>query len=287
MKIVLAINCSPGSANAVRATVSRPWPRGTAVRVVSVVEPLLGWSLPELEDSLRQSAERTVQDAADALRTAGLKVETAVLTGDPKTDIVNTAKAWNADLIVIGSHSMDSVMEFLLGGVARSVARLASCSVEIVRKNPESQPLRVLMATDGSDYSNIAVRSVADRPWPGGTEFRILSVVEPSSPLLHPPFFSEHVMEEVRAKDMQRAQAAISTAEAILCRAGIQAGTALAVPSATAKELILAESAEWNADMIVVGSHGRRGVNRLMLGSVSEAVALHAQCSVEIIRQRV
>jgi nucleotide-binding universal stress UspA family protein len=49
----------------------------------------------------------------------------------------------------------------------------------------------------------------------------------------------------------------------------------------------LSEAAEWEADLIVVGSHGRRGVNRFLLGSVSEAVALHANCSVEIIRRHV
>jgi nucleotide-binding universal stress UspA family protein len=59
-----------------------------------------------------------------------------------------------------------------------------------------------------------------------------------------------------------------------------------AVPCATPKELILEEAHKWGADLIVVGSHGRRGVNRFLLGSVSEAVASHARCSVEIARHR-
>jgi nucleotide-binding universal stress UspA family protein len=92
-------------------------------------------------------------------------------------------------------------------------------------------------------------------------------------------------MEELRGKDMERAQKAVSLAERILCGAGIEASSTVAVPAATPKELILSEAAEWGADLIVVGSHGRRGVNRLLLGSVSEAVALHANCSVEIIRR--
>ena len=93
-------------------------------------------------------------------------------------------------------------------------------------------------------------------------------------------------MEELRGKDMQRAQEAVSSAESILFGAGIEASSTIAVPAASPKELILSEAAEWNAGLIVVGSHGRRGVNRLVLGSVSEAVALHAKCSVEIIRFR-
>jgi nucleotide-binding universal stress UspA family protein len=57
------------------------------------------------------------------------------------------------------------------------------------------------------------------------------------------------------------------------------------VPAATPKELILQDADEWGADLIVCGSHGRRGLSRFLLGSVSEAIATHAKCSVEIIRQ--
>jgi nucleotide-binding universal stress UspA family protein len=91
-------------------------------------------------------------------------------------------------------------------------------------------------------------------------------------------------MEELRGKDMQRAQEAVSSAESILFGAGIETTSIIAVPAATPKELILSEAAEWNAGLLVVGSHGRRGVNRFLLGSVSEAIALHAKCSVEIVR---
>ena len=103
--------------------------------------------------------------------------------------------------------------------------------------------------------------------------------------MLPTSYFSAEMMEELRGKDMQRAQAAIAAAEGILCGAGLEATSTVAVPSATPKELILSEAAEWDANLIVVGSHGRRGVNRLLLGSVSEAVALHANCSVEIVRR--
>jgi nucleotide-binding universal stress UspA family protein len=157
--------------------------------------------------------------------------------------------------------------------------------VEIVRRNPGLEAMKILLATDGSECSKAAARSVASRPWPDGTSFRILSVVEPSAPLFRPPYFSHEAMEELRGKDIQRAQEAVACAESIFDMAGLEASSTVAVPAATPKELILSEAAEWDADLIVAGSHGRRGVNRLLLGSVSEAVALHAQCSVEIIRR--
>lgn len=75
-------------------------------------------------------------------------------------------------------------------------------------------------------------------------------------------------------------------AELAVTRAGLAASGTAVIPSAGPKEHILNEAIGWGADLIVVGSHGRRASSRLLLGSVSEAVALHADCSVEIIRAR-
>jgi len=285
MKILVAVDSSCASSTAARETAARPWPSGSTVHVVTVVEPIYGWNVPDMEEALQRSGQKTVESAAEYFKEAGFETTTAVLTGDPKSSIVNEAAELGADFIVIGAHSTHGVLQFLLGGVARAVARLAACSVEIVRRTPGPEPMKILLATDGSECSKAAAQSIARRPWAPGTVFRILSVVEPSAPLLRPPYFSHEMMEELRGKDMQRAQEAVASAEKILCGAGIQASTTIAVPAATPKELILSEASEWGAELIVVGSHGRRGINRFLLGSVSEAVALHAQCSVEIIRR--
>ncbi len=284
MKILVAVDSSNSSTLAAREAAARVWPSGTTVHVISVVEPIYGWNAPDLEEALQQSGEEAVQGAAEYFRQAGVETTTAVLIGDPKTVIVSEAADSHADFVVVGTHSTHGVMQFLLGSVARAVARLAACSVEIVRRSPSPGPLKLLLATDGSECSQAAARSVAQRPWAAGTAFRILSVVEPPVPLLRTSFFSPGIMEELRRRDMQQAQEAVSSAESILFEAGLEVTSAVAVPAATSKERILSEAAEWGVDLIVLGSHGRRGVNRLLLGSVSEAVALHSNCSVEIIR---
>jgi nucleotide-binding universal stress UspA family protein len=74
----------------------------------------------------------------------------------------------------------------------------------------------------------------------------------------------------------------INSAEQVLASAGLKATAA--VLSGNPKEVILEEAKKWNADLIVVGSHGRRGVKRFLLGSVSEAVAMNAHCSVVVVR---
>ena len=78
-------------------------------------------------------------------------------------------------------------------------------------------------------------------------------------------------------------QEAVDTAQAIIAEAGIKSD--VAVLEGSPKKRIVEEAKEWDANLVVVGSHGRRGLTRYLLGSVSEAVAMHAPCSVEVIRR--
>lgn len=144
--------------------------------------------------------------------------------------------------------------------------------------------MKILLATDGSDYSVSAARSIAGRPWPTGSAVRIVSVVEQTVSAVDPRYEAGAVAERVRADNSRNSETAVSAAEELIAGAGIKTETA--VLEGSPKKRIVEESNAWGAHLIVVGSHGRRGLTRYLLGSVSEAVAMHAHCSVEVIRDR-
>ncbi len=143
MKILLAIDDSEFSQAAVRSVVARTWSPGTEVRVLHVVEPpalLLGREMagpdPEFETvwkALREQAKSLVTKATDVLRKSGLNATTVLIEGDPKSQIIDVAKEWPADLIVLGSHGRKGLSRFLMGSVSEAVVRHAHCSVELVR----------------------------------------------------------------------------------------------------------------------------------------------------------
>ncbi|HET6143998.1 MAG TPA: universal stress protein [Candidatus Acidoferrales bacterium] len=143
--------------------------------------------------------------------------------------------------------------------------------------------MKMLIAIDGSDFSEAALQSVIERPWNAGTEIKVLHVVEPPALLIgremgaYDPEF-EMVWKAVR----ERAKDLMDKAAQKLRAAGFQVSTELV--EGEPKSLIIDAANEWHADMIVVGSHGWSGLNRFLMGSVSEAVVRHAHCSVEIIR---
>lgn len=143
MKVLLSIDGSQFSEAAVKAVMEQSRPHDTEVRVLHVVEPPpllvtreMGGYNPDLETAWEKelkTAEALVERAAEKLRSKGFKVSTLVEQGEPRSRIIDLASAWNADLIVIGSHGRKGLDRFLMGSVSEAVARHARCSVEIVR----------------------------------------------------------------------------------------------------------------------------------------------------------
>lgn len=145
------------------------------------------------------------------------------------------------------------------------------------------------MATDGSEQSEAAVAEIVRQHLPDGSEVRVVSVVEPA--YLTGSYAGEgmdiNVYLEIEKMENERSNAAVEKAATDL-RAGDESrklNVTTKVLSGSPKHEILAEAEAYGADLIVLGSHGYGTIDRFLLGSVSQAVALHAKCSVEIVRR--
>lgn len=140
--------------------------------------------------------------------------------------------------------------------------------------------MKILFATDGSNFSEAAAQVIAKQFRPQDCEVRVLTVVEPlttaAMPQMAPGYYPELEDQKRDAKTL------VARTAKVLSEAGFK--TFPLVLAGDAKTVILDEAANWHADLIVLGSHGRKGLGRFLLGSVSEAVARHTSCSVEIVR---
>ncbi len=144
MKILLATDGSKYSERALRTIVKEYRTEGVKVRVLHVIEEIHAYisagliphyvpRVAKVERARRIDAEKLVERSARALHKAGFEASTVVATGDPKSAIIDQAKKWNADLIVVGSHGWKGFNRFLMGSVSEAVIRHAGCSVEVVR----------------------------------------------------------------------------------------------------------------------------------------------------------
>lgn len=145
VRIVIGVDGSDASAAAVREVASRNWPLMSEVRVIAVTDPLspglIGNLIPPVRDFVNESNQEDrdwlkelLHKSYEEFKTSNLKVSTEILEGDPRRDLVETAEAWGADCIFVGSIGFNNRFErFVLGSVSATIAARAQCSVEVVR----------------------------------------------------------------------------------------------------------------------------------------------------------
>ena len=146
--------------------------------------------------------------------------------------------------------------------------------------------MKILLPIDGSVYSDSAVEEVAKRPWPPGSEVRVITAAEMPVPVgMEPWAVSPDYFEELDKSVRQAAQAVIDNA---LLKLKTVPSESLKISTeiiqGSPRQVIVDEAESWGADLIMMGSRGLGAWNRLVLGSVSSAVVHHAKCSVEIVR---
>ncbi len=139
--------------------------------------------------------------------------------------------------------------------------------------------MKILMGIDDSKSSGDVLRAVVTQFRTDHTEVRVLHVLQPIAPA--PPQMAAGYAPELEDQKEQ-ARELVERIANELRSAGFKVETAIEVGDI--RERVIDFAAEWRADLIVVGSHGQRGIQRFLLGSVAEFVARHAKCSVEIVR---
>jgi nucleotide-binding universal stress UspA family protein len=147
--------------------------------------------------------------------------------------------------------------------------------------------MRVLLAVDGSRYSQLAVAAVAEREWPDGTIVQVITVIHAAAPLMIDPAFimaAAHV--DQIAEQRRRSSAIIDSAVETIRKEAPGVAVTTKVVEGNPKEVIVEEAREWDADLIVVGSHGHGRFKRAVLGSVAGAVVANAPCSVCVARDK-
>jgi nucleotide-binding universal stress UspA family protein len=208
-----------------------------------------------------------------------------VARGRAGSAIVEKAEQVGADAIVVGSRGHGTIGSMLLGSVSAEVTDHAHCPV-LVARSPRLT--RVVFGTDGSEFARSAERVIETWPIFGRAAIEVVSVANlgvpwTSSLALSTSAASPEEMLEAGRSIVAAYQGIADEAAARLSAAGLRA-TPRVLQGDPAAELIRVVQ-EDQADLIVVGTHGRTGLRRLLAGSVARNVMLHAPCSVMVVRE--
>lgn len=278
-KILVAFDGSESSKNALHQAFRLANDEKCWITVVSVAPPYRGdldlIAIKDVAASLRKPCEEALREAEKIAEQERALIKTVCEEGEPYERIVDLADAENCDVIVMGRRGLRRLERVLVGSVTARVIGHTQRDVLVVPRNTYIGWKRLLVATDGSRYSRVAVEKAIAFARSYGSQLLIISVVDVPT-----EFYAEapKAVEDLVRKAKEYTAEAKRQAEA----AGVKADTFVAEGDADAAIVKLAK--EQKAEMMIMGSHGRTGLRRLLMGSVTEKVIGNAPCPVLVVK---
>lgn len=296
MKILAALDGTESSQTVIDSLIGIRWPADTCIKLLHVLKirkashrgflHLSGTGLSSDERQLIKDTVAALEDIASEISSvvkSPVKVICEVGRGDPKKEIVQEAKSWDADTVIIGSHDTQEDVP-TLGSVSQAVLLHAPCPVILCRSADWQQGIQnILFAVDDSPYSRAALQWLKRAGWGDATRVKILTVIAPqdddNTNVATPRGLTTkmQLLNGIAGAALQEMAAELSVAFG-------QENVTTQIGRGDPREVILHTQAAWGADLIVLGAHGKTGLTRLMLGSVSQSIAGHAPCAVAVVR---
>lgn len=278
-KILVAIDGSESGWNALRQAFKLASDEKCWITVTSVVPPYEGdMDLTGVNDvlaSLRRPCEEALAEARRIADGERALIKTVCEEGETHERIVDLADAENCGIIVMGRRGLRAMERSLVGSVTARVIGHTQRDVLVVPKDTKVGWQKILIATDGSRYSAAAAEKAIAFARSYGGRLTVLSVVDvPVEFYAEAPQAVDDMIKKARGwvNDIKgQAEAAGITAEAF-------------TGEADAAQAVVKLAKEQQADMIVLGSHGRTGLKRLLMGSVAEKIIGYAPCPVLVVK---
>lgn len=268
--ILFATDGSEFSAGAQRVAIDlakRCGARLTVMTIVLTTQDLEGVGTHGLREQMEREAQARIDAVLAAARAEGVACDTQLVYGEePHHEIVNTAAELDPDLVILGRRGKRGLARLMVGHATAFVAGHAPCDVLMVPRSGQVWNQRILLATDGSAHGEAAARAAQAVAAQCQVPVTVVSATTRSH----------------SAERKAEAQAAVDKVSADLKAAGIASEGV--VSEGRPDEVVIDTATARNADLIVVGSHGRTGFSRLILGSISERIMGQAQCPVLIAR---
>lgn len=282
MKTLVAVDGSDNSYEAVH--VMKYLARAeqlTLLHALNVPRPAYPMMLPEvaeeiyktLEQGMREDGERLLNRVQSLLPMHAGPMTKHLQMGSPAEVIVSIAEEQKADLIVMGARGLGPIKERLLGSVSHRILTLAHCATLIVN-GPVKAMKQILLPLQGPSDTESAIRFLQLKPFHDAVEVTLLTVL----PSTEPPWPGDAAAAAASAEILEKQADYIESVAERLRAIGYQAhGVAV---NGTPATMILQQAATLRSDLILMGTSGRQGITRFVLGSVSHAVLHQMPCPV-------
>jgi nucleotide-binding universal stress UspA family protein len=282
----VATDFSAGSADALTRAARLPLARGGRITVAHVLSAALpSKARRPIEDAARGRLDEACAALSEAISSAGrgdIEIAPVLCRGRPYVDIIRHARSAGADLIVLGRHGHRPVKDMFIGSTAERVIRVGDLPVLVVNRKATRTYRRPVLAVDIEATS----RSVVDVAWhvlgPEVTSVGMLHACRLPFEEVAMPTASPRDLAVARKECQQTAVLDVARFQQSLGETGVRWETSIVYGEP--RTAILAEALRRRADLLVLGTHGRKGLSHVLLGSVAEWVIRAAACDVLIAR---
>jgi nucleotide-binding universal stress UspA family protein len=232
----------------------------------------------EIKAQLRQEGEAILDEARKHLPADFSHVQRVHQIGHPVDVIVETARSARSNLIMVGARGLGPVKELILGSVSHRILMHAPCSTMII-KAPLTQLRKILLPIEGREDAEAALQFLALQPFRSPVEVEVFAVW-PQPQLSWPTTVGQSDLLEIQAIEEARERMKSITDRLTQMNIGNQAHVGIGNPAYA----ILEQAKASQSDLIMMGTHGRGGLSRFLMGSVSHSVLHQAPCPVLIVR---
>jgi len=253
------------------------------IPVVAQLETAVPFDPNPLIEGMREQGIATLREACETAKVFGVATQLRVTDGEPAESILQIAHEEHAQIIVMGTHGRRGLGRLIVGSTTEALLRASDIPLLTVRaktSDPSHRCFgRILVAIDDSAPADAAVETVLNFPAEDRRHVAFVNIADPRSVAgLRGHFLDATIHGVLR----DRAQRIVDRALESARNRGV-AAEGHVIEGGTDAELLVASRAE-NADLIVIGSHGRRGLQRFFLGSVAESIVRSAPIPVLVVR---
>ncbi len=284
-KILLATDGSEYSEGAIREAIRLAKKCSGRLSAISVVEsnPEFETLAPQIVENREKAARQNLDAVQTRARQEGVECDTIIHEGEESYKyIVDEALKNKSTMIVMGRRGRTGLKRLVMGSVTARVIGHAHCNVLVVPKTAQLEFRSIVVATDGSKYSEASASDAIGLAKRNGSSLTVISVVPSELMTAMDLDFTLNQKELLVEKEMHEAEKHAKAVKEAAQKEGVTAKAF--VLSGKPADAIIETAKEANADLIVVGSHGRTGLEKLLMGSVAERVIVLATCAVLVVK---
>ncbi len=283
--ILICTDGSEFSRGAVREGLGLVKKTGAKVTAVSVLDfnPELQALAPDLIEKMETEIRNHLDEIREKAKEESIELAAfTVLSATPYAEIVKEAEKIGADLIVMGRRGKTGLKKLLIGSVTKRVIGQAPCSVLVVPRDAKLHCRNIFCATDGSVYGDAAAAEAVMIAKRCGAQLTFISVVHAETASAFDIVHSQMRHDLIAENELRVAESGLKSAREFADKENVRyEGLILA---GKPYDVIVSSAREKSADLIVMGSHGRTGLDKLLMGSVAERVVGSAECAVLVVK---